>query len=317
MVAGALRRIPLALVLLGLLPASAPASPDPPGAAQFERETERLLREDAFGGSGGIDPDGPDEPVFGELLFPDNLLLTLYGAPQLERTILGRRSVGGALRELERRVEPFERRGKRPVVPGFDLIAVVANATPGRDRKYRTRQPDELIAAYLERVRELGGRLMLDIQPGRSTALDEIVAMKRWIVEPDVDVAIDPEWNVGPRGVPGRTTGRITSDEINEASLRLDRIVKNENLPPKVLVVHQFTKRMVKGRARIKQRPGVQVTMNFDGIGTPAAKEAGYGALATEGLFNGFSVFVLLDSRVMGTAAILGLLPKVDFLMFQ
>lgn len=320
MAAGPRRTLSLALACLALAPAAASASPAPPSAAEFERQTERLLDDPGFrarGGSGGLDPDGPDDPTFGDLLFPDNVLLTLYGAPQLERTILGRRSVRGAARELERRARPFERRGERPVVPGFDLIAVVANATPGPDRKYRTRQPDELIAAYLETVRELGGRLMLDIQPGRSTALDEIIAMKRWVVEPDVDVAIDPEWNVGPRGVPGKTTGRITAEQINQASLRLDRIVENENLPPKVLVVHQFTRRMVKGRARIKQRPGVQVAMNFDGIGTPAAKEAGYGALATEGLFNGFSVFLLLDSRVMGAAAVLGLLPTVDFLMLQ
>ena len=310
--------------LLAALVAAAPAAAsrlEPPTVAEFERATDRILdgpdHRPRAGGSGGVDPDGPDDPTFGELLFPDNLLLTLYGAPQLERTILGRRSVRGAGRELVKRVRPFERRGDRPVIPGFDLIAVVANSTPGPDRRYRTRQPDELIGSYLDRVRALGGRLMLDIQPGRSTALTEIVALKRWIAEPDVDVAIDPEWNVGRRGVPGRTTGRITAAEINAASLRLDRIVANENLPPKVLVVHQFTKRMVKGRGRIKQRGGVQVTMNFDGIGTPSAKEAGYGGLATEGLFNGFSVFVLLDERVMGTAAILGLLPTVDFLMFQ
>lgn len=312
------------LAAVAALPTAAQGAGDPPSAAAVRQATERWLDRNAplpspaevRRGTGGTGPDGPSEGTSG-LLLPDNFLLTLYGAPQLERTILGRRSSRAAVRDLERRVRPYERVGDRPVIPGFDLIGVIANSTPGPGRKYRTRQPDRLIAEYLDRVRTLDGRLILDIQPGRSTALKEIVAMKRWIVEPDVDVAIDPEWNVGPRGVPGETPGRITAAEINQASLRLNRIVENEGLPPKVLVVHQFTRRMIGARAAIKQREGVQVIMNFDGIGSPRAKKAGYAALATRGLFNGFSIFVLLDTRVIGARAILDLLPTVDFAMFQ
>lgn len=301
-------------LLAALLPAPVAAGsalPAPPTATAFERATERIL--DRVHAAPLARP-GSAPP---ELLFPDNRYVTLYGAPQLVNTELGKRSPRSAGREVVQLSRSYERRGDRAVVGGFDLIGVVANSTPGPDRKYRTRQPDEIIEAYLDQARRFDGRLMLDIQPGRSTPLAEIRALAPWISEPDVDVAIDPEWNVGRRGVPGTTTGSITAAEINAASRRLDRIVADGDLPPKVLVVHQFTEEMVRRRRSIRQRDGVQVVLNFDGIGSRGPKEAGYAALATNGLFNGFSVFTALDTGVMSPSAILSLEPVVDFLLYQ
>jgi hypothetical protein len=203
------------------------------------------------------------------------------------------------------------------VTPSFDLIGVVANSTPGADRLYRTRQPPELIATYLEKARDAGGRLMLDIQPGRSPIKKEIDALREWIAMPDVDVAIDPEWTVGPQGVPGQTTGSVTARELNAASRRIQRITKAGDLPPKVLVVHQFSTRSIRQRRAVRQRPGVQVTFNFDGIGGIPAKIAGYENLATNGIFNGFSLFYDLDTPLMKPRRVLGLDPSPDFLLYQ
>lgn len=297
----------------------AAAGPPPPTTAAFERATDRLLADPAFapgrapGGGGGTG----GETEFDDLLFPDNIYVTLYGAPQLPATEVGKSSPQEAARKAVEQSKPYGRKGDRGVVPGIDLIGTVATASPGPDGKYRTRQPDPVISTYLEATREVDGRLMLDIQPARSNVLTEIVALKKWIVEPDVDVAIDPEWNVGPKGVPGQDSGSITANEINMASLRLNRIVENESLPPKVLIVHQFTKKMIKRRSAIKQRDGVQVLLNFDGIGSPKAKEAGFVALATEGLFNGFSIFYSLDTMIVRPRTVLKLLPTVDFLLYQ
>lgn len=244
-------------------------------------------------------------------------MLSLYGAPQLKSTALGNHTLAGASRLLDKQVLPYERLGDRPVIGSFDLIGVVANSTPGPDRLYRTRQPNRLIGQYLKRARASDGRLMLDIQPGRSPILDEIRALSDWIAEPDVDVAIDPEWNVGPRGVPGKTTGSVTAKELNAASRRIQRIVDDRSLPPKVLVVHQFSARSIRGRTRVKQRPDVQVTFNFDGIGRPRPKVGGYRSLSTSGLFNGFSLFYELDRPLMKPPRVLGLNPEPDFLLYQ
>jgi hypothetical protein len=314
-----------ALVTLALGAASAQAAgpAHPPSAAAFERATERILDRPAFKAdpealqraSGGI-PAGPP-PGKAKALFPASRMIDLYGAPQLGSTALGNHTAAGASKLLAKQVIPYEDLGGRPVTAGFDLIGVVANSTPGPDRLYRTRQPDALIAKYLERIRESGGRLMLDIQPGRSPILEEIDALEPWIAQPDVDVAIDPEWNVGPRGVPGKTPGSVTAKELNAASKRIQQITAEDGLPPKVLVVHQFSNRSIRRRTSVRQRPDVQVTFNFDGIGGASAKIAGYTSLATEGMFSGFSLFYDLDTPLMKPPRILALDPAPDFLLYQ
>ncbi|MFN8112096.1 MAG: hypothetical protein U0R51_02740 [Solirubrobacterales bacterium] len=304
-----------------LLPGAAGASsrPAPPSAAAFERATRELIRSGeldrapAVSRSGGLGAGGGAAGS----LFPRKRLLTLYGAPQLTGTILGKLSPAAAARKAVKQARPYARKGDRRVIPGFDLIAVVANSTPGPDGKYRTRQPDKLIRAYLREARAIGGRLVLDIQPGRAKVSDEIDALSKWIDEPDVDVSIDPEWEVGPRGVPGRTQGSIKAKEINRVSRRLQRIVDVGDLPPKALVIHQFHDGSVRKPRDVVQRDGVDVTLNFDGIGSPAAKVAGYQSLSRRGLFNGFSIFYSLDTKVMSPRSVLALDPEADFLLFQ
>jgi hypothetical protein len=310
----------LATALLTPAPAGAAAgSPDrPPSAEAFARSTRALLMSGALERhsvtrSGGI-AAVPASPTG---LFPARRLLTLYGAPQLSGTIVGRLSPPAAARKAVKQARPYARVGDRRVIPGFDLVAVVANSTPGPDGEYRTRQPGRVIRTYLEQARAIDGRLMLDIQPGRASIGGEIAALEKWIDEPDVDVSIDPEWAVGPRGVPGRDPGRIKAKELNRASRRLQRIIDAGDLPPKVLVVHQFHRGSIRRRRDVVQRRDVAVTFNFDGIGSPAAKRAGYEQLSTRGTFNGFSIFYSLDSRVMSPRSVLGLEPSPDFLLFQ
>lgn len=314
-----------ALLVVGLLlPATAVASarPGPPSAAAFERATRDLLRAGTLDGpaaarSGGVGTGPVAAGAAGGELFPRKRLLTMYGAPQLGSTILGRLGPGAAARKAVKQARPYARAGDRRVIPGFDLIAVVANSTPGPDGEYRTRQPNRLIRTYLREARSIGGRLVLDIQPGRARVSDEIEALEQWIDEPDVDVSIDPEWAVGPRGVPGRTMGKIKAKEINRVSRRLQRTIDRNDLPPKALVIHQFHSGSVRRPRDIVQRRDVDVTLNFDGIGSPAAKKAGYRALSRRALFNGFSIFYTLDTKVMGPRSVLGLEPEVDFLLFQ
>ncbi|KAA0274530.1 MAG: hypothetical protein EDQ89_01970 [Acidobacteria bacterium] len=308
-----------AVAMLALLvPAAAPARPEPPSAAAFERATRALLRSGtltvpAVARGGGIGNSGSHR----DEVFPDSRLLNLYGAPQLTATVLGQLDPEAAARKAMRQARPYARIGDRPVIPGLDLIAVVANSTPGRDRLYRTRQPGRLIRAYLRVARSVGGRLMLDIQPGRARVGAEVRALERWIAKPEVDVAIDPEWAVGRRGIPGQTAGGIGARRINRVSGRIQAIVDEHDLPPKALVVHQFHRGSVRGRRQIRQRREVAVALNFDGIGSPAAKRAGYAALAAPSAFNGFSVFYSLDTRIMSPRSILGLGPAVDFLLYQ
>jgi hypothetical protein len=291
----------------------------PPTTAELRRATRPFLER--------VDAPAPHSvrrrgearrgPIGEATLFPENRMVAFYGAPQLPATILGRKSPSAAASKLLSQAAQYAGTERRPVIEAFDLIAVIATASRGADRKYRFRQDPLVISTYLEQARAVGARLMLDIQPGRANVVAEVRALAPWLVQPDVDLSIDPEWNVGRKGVPGRTQGSIRARKLNRVSAKLQEIVHANALPPKALVVHQFRKRSVRKRRRVVQRPDVDVTLNFDGIGTPPAKKAGYAQLASPKLFDGFSLFYRLDRRLMKPRAVLRLDPEPDFVLYQ
>ncbi|MGH2954451.1 MAG: hypothetical protein ACRDK9_10635 [Solirubrobacterales bacterium] len=312
--------VALAIALSGALAVTAGASPPrgaPPTVAEVEAATERFLERQRGPAAARRGENGGLTPAPGGAILPANRVVSLYGAPQLPRTIVGMKSPKGAAAKLLKQSDPYASKGTRPVVGAIDLIATIATAGPGTDRKYRTRQPDEVIGTYLKAARSVGARLMLDVQPGRSSLLAEVRALREWLVLPDVDLAIDPEWAVGRRGVPGRTPGKVSARKLNKVSLRLAQTVEAAALPPKLLIVHQFRAGSVRGRSRVVQRPGVEVVLNFDGIGSPRAKASGYAELAARQLFDGFSLFYRRDRPLMQPASVLRLLPEPDFLLYQ
>lgn len=302
-------------------PAGAPprAALAPPTAAEVRAATREFLDEYGDPAAASAAPEVSSATVTGPAreIFPARRVVSYYGAPQLTATVIGRNSPAEAGRKLLDQAAKYEGPKRRPVIPAIDLIGVIATASAGADGKYRTRQSTEIIDTYLARARRIGARLMLDIQPGRANVMRELRALRRYVIQPDVDVAIDPEWNVGPRGVPGRTQGSITARKLNRFSKRMQRWIKRRGLPPKILVVHQFHSRSVRKRNKVRQRPHVAVTLNFDGIGSPAAKRAGYQNLRARRTHNGFSIFYSRDSPVMSPREVLRLKPEADFLLYQ
>lgn len=300
-----------------LAPSAAAATNErsrPPSVAEARRATHRFLER-----HGGDAPTARPSAAarVGEPVLPTNRVVALYGSPQMPLTAVGMRTPEGAAGKLAAQSEPYEQFGIRPVVGEIDLVSVLATAGAGPDRKYRMRQDPAVIDEYLTVARAVGARLMLDIQPGRSTFKAEVRALRDWILEPDVDIGLDPEWNVGRHGIPGRTAGRVTAKEVNQVVRSLSATVSEHGLPPKLLVVHQFRTGSIHGRAQVRARRGVQPVLNFDGIGGPRAKATGYAALSSATLFNGFSLFYRRDRTLMRPSAVLALEPEPDFLLYQ
>jgi hypothetical protein len=325
--AGRLAPIALALALLAAVASAASARPEPAldraRPALPTSEAVDIPLRDAIGDAAARRAPSPaaargSDPAVAPRLYPENRVAAVYGAPQLGATIVGQKSPHGSAEEALRLATRYTEVGPRPGVPGIDLIATIATADPGPSGLYRTRQSDQLLASYLDAARSVGARLVLDIQPGRSKSIREARAFETWLREPDVDLALDPEWNVGRRGVPGVTQGKVKAREVNKVSSYLAGIVRDSVLPQKALYVHQFREGSVRKRRAVKQRGAkVAVTLNFDGIGSPGAKVAGYRSLSEPGLFNGFSIFVSRDSNPMGFEAVAELEPPADYVMYQ
>lgn len=288
------------------------ARPKPPSTAQLRAATPPS-------GVGALADLGAPTALPGGAtqIFPRHRVVSLYGAPQMDATVLGRLSPAGAGRRVRGEAARYAGPGRRPTVRAFELVVTIATADDGRDGLYRFRQSDAMIADYLRAARRANARLILDIQPGRSPFITELRALRRWLREPDVDLALDPEWNVGPRGVPGRTDGSVDRRTVNHVSYELANIVRDYRLPQKLLVVHQFRRESVRRRSEIKVRSRVATTLSFDGIGSARAKREGYRSLSAPQLFNGFCLFYRLDRGLMSPSSVLGLRPRSDYVLYQ
>jgi hypothetical protein len=212
----------------------------------------------------------------------------------------------------------------RKIMPVFELIAVVVQGVPGPDGKYRHRVDDSVVDLYLQAARRSKALLLLNIQPGQSDFPIEVEHFEKYLHEPDVGIALDPEWAVKPKQRPGQYYGQTTGETINEVAAYLSAIVQQGGLPEKALVFHEVNRLVVKDESVVKPYPGVVVIKSVDGLGPKHAKIDTYGNLMeiiTPGVHPGFKLFFDEDRRIGGQlmtpAEVLALLPPPEYVMYE
>ena len=141
---------------------------------------------------------------------------------------------------------------------------------------------------------------------------------EKFLMEPDVGVALDPEWRMGPTDVPGRVIGHVDAPEINAVSEYLSALTVQNNLPQKILMLHNFTGHMIQHPAAVLPRVGLAMIWHVDGFGFWANKVKVYALLhKVAPFFNGFKLFYTLDHPVATPAAVRALKPSPDFISYQ
>lgn len=272
-------------------------------------------------------PAPAELPGGGTDLFPARRVVGFFGAPQDEA--LGALGIGApeqAARRLERQARPYASEA-RPVLPAFELVTTIANASPGPEGLYRTRQRPGVVRTYLDAAREAGALLILDIQPGRADFMSEVRALEQFLEEPDVGIALDPEWHMGPGEVPGETIGSVDAATVNQVAAYLGDIVERNQLPEKLLLVHQFTEDMIEDRDSLAAPPGVALTINVDGFGEPDLKREKYrqfvgGRRGPQGWSAGiqhvgFKLFYEEDIGLLSPAEVVRLRPTPDVVVYE
>ncbi len=200
----------------------------------------------------------------------------------------------------------------------FELIATIATSFPGTDGLYRSPSSPEHVQRYLDAARAHGLYLILDIQPGRSDFLAEVRRYEPFLRQPDVGVALDPAWHVGPGQVPGDVVGQVSAAEANAVADYLADIAASEGVGEKLLVVHQFQDRMLTDRALLREPPGIALTIHMDGFGTQQQKLSTYDVVeAVPPFSNGFKLFFDEDIDMFTPAEALRLDPAPDLISYQ
>lgn len=264
--------------------------------------------------------DVPSQSARTGSVLDKHLLVTWYGNPWSGRMgILGRLE-GDALAEgLKRQAAGYAAASRKPVLPAYELVAIVAQPLPGRDGRYRRRESRQVIDRMLREARAAGFKLILDVQTGRSTVLDELSYLAPYLQEPDVYLALDPEFSMGADGVPGKRIGAMYADEVNDAIGVLEYLQARHQLPPKVLIVHQFTTGMLPDKEKIWSSSAVDVVLAADGFGSPALKRHTYATVLRQRplAFSGFKLFYIQDSDLLQPSQVLELTPPPAVVIYQ
>jgi hypothetical protein len=302
-----MRRVPLlvaALLLLSLTVIAAGTSttwPPPPPVAHVVQ-------------------DLAVQPRHSESFLDSHILVTWYGNPWSERMgILGRMEDKALADGLKKQAAAYAAVSHKQVVPAYELVTIIGQPQPGPDGGYRRRESYTVIDRMLRAARAAGFKLILDVQTGHSTVLDELSYLSRYLQEPDVYVALDPEFSMGDGGVPGQRIGMMHAEEINNAISVLEYVQARYNLPRKVLMVHQFTMAMLPDKDKIPNNPAIDLVLVADGFGPPALKRHTYSMVLKQHAlpFTGFKLFYIQDTNLLDPAQVLALTPSPSVVIYQ
>lgn len=264
-------------------------------------------------------------PLPGAIL-PNKRIVAFYGNPLSKKMgVLGEYPKDEMLAKLDKEVARWAKADpSHPVIPALHLIATVAQGAPGKNGLYRLQMRDSMMNEIYSWAKAKNGLFFVDVQVGKSTLQAELPRLRPILENPDVHLAVDPEFSMAPSGrVPGSKIGTLDAKDINWAVNFLDEIARSKNLPPKILVVHRFTRPMVTNAKQIKYTPHVQVVMDMDGWGPPWLKFDSYHDYikAEPVQFTGFKLFFHNDTKkgdaLLTPAEVLRLTPRPLYIQYQ
>ena len=266
-------------------------------------------------------------PLPGSIL-PTNRIVAFYGNPLSKRMgVLGEYPTEQMLTKLDDAVREWQRADPgTPVKPALQLIAVVAQGSPGKDGMYRLRMDSAFIEKVYGWAKQRNALLFLDIQVGKSTMQRELPRLMPFLSRPDVHLAMDAEFSLhhSKEGEPpGRKVGQFDAKDVNWVSEQLRDLVTEKKLPPKILIVHRWLKQMILNAEQITLDPRVQIVMDMDGWGPPWMKFESYrDYIDLEPVeYTGFKIFFHNDVKhhdpLLTPAEVLWLRPRPLYIQYQ
>ena len=267
---------------------------------------------------------GDEIPGGGLLMFEsgfDRRLVALYGHPATTSLgVLGEQGTDAGVERIRSIAEGYDADGS-VVLPTFEIIATVASASAGADGDYSVGTLRDDIRPWVETAAANDMYVVLDLQPGRTDFLTQAKIYEEFLRLPHVGLALDPEWRLKPDQVHLEQVGTVDSAEINQVVEWLAGIVREEALPQKLLIVHQFRFSMITNRADINTPPELAVLIQMDGQGTMRAKYATWNSLTTmadaDQFYWGWKNFYDEDHPNATTEQVLELSPNPVFVSFQ
>lgn len=280
----------------------------------------------ANGDTTGRWPHSPQSYPLPGAILPFKRIVAYYGNLYSKKMgVLGEYPPDEMWKKLNAEVKTWEEVDpSTPVQPAIHYIAAVAQGIPMDDGSYTKRMPSAQIDSALSIAKMGDAIVFLDVQVGKSNVQKEVPALEKYLKMPNVHLGIDPEFSMKEGHVPGRKIGTMNADDINFCAGYLAKLVKENNLPPKILIVHRFTQGMVRNYKDITLRPEVQIVMNMDGWGEPILKYSTYKLYIHKEpvQFTGFKLFYKNDlkkppHRMLTPPDLMKLKPQPIYIQYQ
>jgi hypothetical protein len=266
-----------------------------------------------------------DYPLEGAIL-PFKRIVAYYGNLYSKKMgILGEFPPKEVWRRLNVELDTWKKADPTtPVQPAIHYIAVVAQGIPMKDGKYCKRMPDVQIDSALAIAKMGNAIVFLDIQVALSNVQHEVPLLEKYLKMPQVHLGIDPEFSMKDGSIPGHKIGTMDATDVNFCADYLAKLVKANNLPPKILVVHRFTQGMIRNYKNIRLHPEVQIVMNMDGWGEPVLKRSTYKLYIHKEpvQFTGFKLFYKNDlkkspNHMLTPSELMNLKPQPIYIQYQ
>jgi hypothetical protein len=264
---------------------------------------------------------GVQLPGGGQLAFPGRRMVALYGTPGTAALgSLGEQDLNSSIARVKDLVTQYQPHSDVPVVPAFEIITTVAAGQPGADGDYSNEVEIAKIRPYVDAAKAAGVYVVLDLQPGRTDFLTQARRYEELLREPHVGLALDPEWRLGPGQVHRVQIGSVNVDEINATADWLAGVVRDNKLPQKVLLLHQFRTSMIVSRERLNTTHDELATMvHADGFGTQEMKRSTWDTLRANApnVFWGWKNFIDEDRPMLDPAQTLQFSSDIVFVSYQ
>ncbi len=223
---------------------------------------------------------GVELPGGGQVLFPGRRLVALYGSPYSPALgVLGEQQPDASVDIVTALASEYAALDGTLTVPAFDLIATVASEGAGEDGDYSAELTVDDIRPWIEVAGAAGVYVVLDLQPGRTDFLTQAKRFEELLLLPYVGLALDPEWRLGPEQFHLRQVGSVSAAEVNSVSEWLAALVRDNALPQKLLVVHQFRLSMISDRQDLRTPSELAVVVQMDGQGPLGSKYGTFAAM--------------------------------------
>ena len=265
---------------------------------------------------------GVQLPGGGQVLFPMRRIVALYGNPLYPALgVLGHQDLPASIVRARAVAAQYNRLSKVPVIPAFEIIATVASAYPGQNGDYSYEMSLASLRPWVNAATKAHMYVTLDLQPGRANFLAEAKHYQSLLERPNVGLALDPEWKLGPDQFPLKQIGSVSISEVNSVVTWLARLTAQHHLPQKLLELHEFRLSMIQDIQQLDRRHSdLAIVINMDGQGAPSTKQQTWDAVianAPKGVFFGWKDFYVKDTPMLDPRQTIEHTPEPVLISYQ